>query len=203
MTPRRNETRRVDDDRGGMAEWAGQRAFEDVLVAARTGDGPSFAEIWRWLHPPLVRWLSVVVSGDVEDIESEVWLSITRNLASFSGDERDFRGWVFTIARRRAIDWRRHRRRQPRVTDLDGVDVAGHGSSSPGTDTAAALAMLATLTPEQREALALRVIVGMSVRETAAVVQRTEGAVRILCHRGLRTLSRQLAADRPAEEIAP
>ena len=187
-----------------MAEWAGRRAFGDVLAAARTGDEESFAEIWRWLHPPLVRWLRVVVSGDVEDIESEAWLSITRNLASFSGDEADFRGWVFTIARRRAIDWRRHRQRQLRVTDLDGVDVGDHAEAySPQTDTAAALAMLGTLTPEQREALALRVIVGMSVRETAAVVQRSEGAVRILCHRGLRTLSRQLASDRPVEGIAP
>jgi RNA polymerase sigma-70 factor (ECF subfamily) len=111
---------------------------------------------------------------------------------------------VFTIARRRAIDWRRHRQRQLRVTDLDGVDVGDHTEAySPQTDTAAALAMLGTLTPEQREALALRVIVGMSVRETAAVVQRSEGAVRILCHRGLRTLSRQLASDRPVEGIAP
>lgn len=187
-----------------MAEWAGRRAFGDVLAAARTGDDVSFAEIWRWLHPALVRWLSVVVSGDVEDIESEVWLSITRNLASFSGDEGDFRGWVFTIARRRAIDWRRHQQRQARVTDLDGVDVADHAeANSPQTDTAAALAMLRTLTPEQREALALRVIVGMSVRETAAVVQRSEGAVRILCHRGLRTLARQLSSDRPAEVFAP
>ena len=63
--------------------------------------------------------------------------------------------------------------------------------------------MLRTLTPEQREALALRIIVGMSVRETAAVVQRSEGAVRILCHRGLRTLARQLSSDRPADVFAP
>ena len=187
-----------------MGEWAGRRAFQDVLSAARAGDDPSFAELWRWLHAPLVRWLSVVVSGDVEDIESEVWLSITRNLASFRGDEQDFRGWVFTIARRRAIDWGRHRQRQPRTTDLDGLEIADHDpSGSPEADTAAALAMLRTLTAEQREALALRVIVGMSVRETAAVVNRTEGAVRVLCHRGLRTLARHLDADRLADGIAP
>jgi RNA polymerase sigma-70 factor (ECF subfamily) len=187
-----------------MGEWTGRRPFDDVLFAARAGDDRSFAEIWRWLHPPLVRWLRVVVAGDVEDIESEVWLSITRNLASFSGDERDFRGWAFTIARRRAIDWGRHRQRQPRVTALDGVDVAGHAAvSSPESDTAAALAMLAELTPEQREVLALRIIVGLSVRQTAAVVQRTEGAVRILCHRGLRALACQVADDRSAEEVTP
>ena len=189
---------------GGMGEWAGRRAFGDVLAAARSGDERAFAEIWRWLHPPLRRWLSVVVAGDVDDIESEVWLSVARSLASFDGDERDFRGWVFTIARRRAIDWGRHRQRQPRTTHLDGVEVPDHTpATSLATDMATALAMLRTLTPEQREALALRVIVGMSARETAAVVNRTEGAVRVLCHRGLRTLARELDADRLADGIAP
>ena len=50
---------------------------------------------------------------------------------------------------------------------------------------------------------ALRVIVGMSARETAAVVNLSEGAVRILCHRGLRTLARQLDSERLADGIAP
>ena len=185
-----------------MVEWAGRRAFRDVLLAARAGDERAFAEIWRWLHPALRRWLSVVASGDEEDIASEVWLSVARNLGSFAGDDRDFRGWVFTIARRRAIDWGRHRQRQPRVTALDHVDVADHDrSSSPQAELAAAQAMLRTLTPEQREALALRVIVGMSVSETAAIVGRSEGAVRVLCHRGLRTLGRQLEADRLADGV--
>jgi len=121
-----------------MTEGAARRASDEVLAAARAGDDVSFGEIWRWLHLPLVRWLSVVASGDVEDIASEVWLSIARNLASFRGDERDFRGWVFTIARRRAIDWRRHRQRQPRTTDLDGVDADHAELNSAETDTAAA-----------------------------------------------------------------
>ena len=187
-----------------MREWAGRRAFDDVLAAARAGDDAAFADLWRWLHPSLARWLSVVASGDVEDIESEVWMSIARNLPSFRGDDDDFRGWVFTIARRRAIDWGRRRQRRPTHLDLDGVDLVDvSGGGSVATDTAAALAMMRRLTPEQREVLALRVIVGMSVAETAAVVHRSEGAVRVLCHRGLRTLERQLELDRRPDEVAP
>ncbi len=187
-----------------MREWAGRRAFEDVLAAARAGDDAAFAELWRWLHPSLARWLGVVASGDVDDIESEVWMSIARNLRSFRGDDDDFRGWVFTIARRRTIDWGRRSQRRLAVTSLDGVDLADVTSdASVVTDTAEALEMMRRLTPEQREVLALRVIVGMSVAETAAVVHRSEGAVRILCHRGLRTLERQLEPDRRPDEVAP
>ena len=49
------------------------------------GDEAAFAELWRWLHPPLARWLAVVASGDVDDIESEVWISIARNLRLVPG----------------------------------------------------------------------------------------------------------------------
>ncbi len=186
-----------------MQEWTGPRPFGDVLTLARAREEVAFAELWRWLHPPLVRWLKVVASNDVEDIESEVWLSVTRSLASFTGDANDFRGWVFTIARRRAIDGGRRRQRQPATSSLEDLDVAAIGEMRSIEDgTEAALSMLRLLTPEQGEVLALRVIVGMSVRETAAIVGRTEGAVRVLCHRGLRTLARQLASDRFAEEVA-
>jgi len=192
---------------GVMGEWAGGRAFEEVLASARAGDDVAFAELWRWLHPPLLRWLSVVARWDVEDVESEVWLSIACGLDSFEGGERDFRGWVFTVARRRAIDWARRRQRRPRSAALDGVDVADpKGSSSALVDAsgalAAALTLLRQLTPDQAEVVSLRVIVGMSVAETSAVVGKTEGAVRVLCHRGLRTLVDRLDAEQLADGVA-
>ena len=188
----------------GMRAWAGRRSFGDVLDAARTGDEESFAALWRWLHTPLLRWLTVVAPGDVEDIESEVWLSVARNLPTFRGDDDDFRGWVFTIARRRAIDWGRRRQRRPTAVHLDGVDLADPVEQRSADDeTAAALAIMRGLPSDQREALALRVIIGMSVRETATVLGRSEGSVRVLCHRGLHALQRQVQADRAPDEVAP
>jgi RNA polymerase sigma-70 factor, ECF subfamily len=179
--------------------WAGSGAFEDVLRGARAGDESAFAVLWRWLHPALLRWLGVVAPGGVDDVASEVWLSVIRNLDSFEGSERDFRGWVFTIARRRAIDWARHRRRHPVTGTLDGVDVAIPADASEGlwADAAveAAVALLGELNSDQAEVVALRVIAGLTVTETAAVVNKSDGAVRVLCHRGLRALARRLVAD--------
>ena len=68
---------------------------------------------------------------------------------------------------------------------------------------AAALTLLRQLTVDQREVVALRVIVGMTVGETAAVVGKTDGAVRVLCHRALRTLADRLNAAELADEVAP
>ena len=189
-----------------MGDWVGSAGFDSTLCSAQAGDEVAFAALWRSLHPPLLRWLSVVAPGGAEDVESEVWLTVTRGLPSFEGDERDFRAWVFTTARRRAIDWARRRKRQPRAAPLDGLDVAdpvATSSSLVDADAAleAALTLLRRLTPDQREVVALRVIVGLTVGETATIVNKSDGAVRVLCHRGLRTLAQHLDADQLARGV--
>jgi RNA polymerase sigma-70 factor, ECF subfamily len=189
-----------------MVAWEGGGSFDRVLEAARVGDGAAFAVLWRWLHPPLLRWLSVVAPRHIEDVESETWLSVTRSLATFAGGEAEFRGWVFTIARRRAMDWARRGQRQPLVAALEGIDVADPvATPSPMEEASAlgaALALLRQLTPDQREVVALRVIVGLTVGETAAVVNKSDGAVRVLCHRGLRALAQTVEADEFARGVA-
>ena len=182
-------------------------AFDDVLRAARDGDEGAFAALWRWLNPPLLRWLTVVARTDVEDIASDVWLSVARGLDTFDGDDAGFRGWVFTIARRRAVDRTRHAARRPAVVPLDGVDaIDARATSSARVDhsdaVSAALELLAQLTPDQREVVALRVVAGMTVQETAAVVGKAESAVRVLCHRGLRVLARRLDAATLDSEVS-
>ena len=196
----------TSDDTKRMDDWVGGAEFDSTLCSAQGGDEAAFAALWRSLHPPLLRWLSVVAPGGAEDVESEVWVTVSRGLASFEGDERDFRAWLFTTARRRAIDWARRRKREPRAAPLDGLDVAdpvATSSSLVDADAAleAALTLLRRLTPDQREIVALRVIVGLTVRETATIVNKSDGAVRVLCHRGLRTLAQHLDADQLARGV--
>ena len=95
----------MGDDVGGMARYR-LTAFDSLLVASKGGDESAFAALWRWLHPPLVRWLAVVAGDDADDIASEVWLAVARTLDGFEGGDQQFTAWVFTIARRRVIDGR-------------------------------------------------------------------------------------------------
>src|SRR3954451_10499917 len=108
--------------------------FDDVLAAARTGAEWAIAILYRDLNPPLLRYLQSQHQDAAEDIASEVWLAAATNLASFSGDEAGFRSWLFTIARRRAIDHGRQRAR--RRTDPVASDTFDRQAAS--DDTAAA-----------------------------------------------------------------
>ena len=183
-----------------MGTWTGARAFEETIVAASEGDEHAFSALWRWLHPSLVRYLRVVAPGESEDLASEVWLSVVQGLRRFQGDDGAFRAWAFTIARHRVID--AARRRSRRVADTISLVDA---EAPPAPDAAleadarweleACLDVIRTLPPGQADVVALRVIGGLSVPETAVMVGKSEGAVRVLAHRGLRELAGQMARD--------
>lgn len=180
-------------------------ADSDVDLAAtvrdaQAGSEDAFRLIYRALQPGLLRYLRVLVGADAEDVASESWLQIARDLGSFCGTADNFRGWAATIARRRAIDHLRQLRRRPIAdTSLDDPDVhPAAGDTADAADvlisTDAALALIARLPRDQAEAVLLRVVVGLDAKAAGAVLGKRAGAVRTAAHRGLRKLAELLKA---------
>lgn len=186
------------------------RDFAAVLSAAASGDESAFARLWRDVHPALLRYLRVLTRDETiaEDVAAEVWVDVTRRLGSFSGEESAFRGWLFTLARRRAIDaWRAARRAPLHLTgdDADLDRAGGHdtaGSALERMSTQRALALISTLPIDQAEAITLRVIAGLDVKDVAQLLNKRPGAVRVAAHRGLRTLATRLSAQQRYPEPA-
>jgi RNA polymerase sigma-70 factor, ECF subfamily len=176
-------------------------SFDPVLHAAVAGDELAFGVLWRDLQPGLLRYLNALAPGAGEDLASETWLRVIRGLGRFRGDERAFRAWVFTVARHRAIDrWRRNARRGDESVPLDAlVDLPAPddpaGAALDAISSRAAVALIATLPPDQAEVVLLRVVAGLDVAEVAALTGKRPGNVRVLAHRALRRLAAQLGED--------
>src|SRR5258707_13915672 len=86
--------------------------IDDALARARSGDEGGFLMLWDELHPRLLRYLRVLGCDDADDVASETWLQVLRDMDRFSGTAgADFRAWLFTIGRHRAIDAARSRQR--------------------------------------------------------------------------------------------
>jgi RNA polymerase sigma-70 factor (ECF subfamily) len=176
-----------------------EREFPGVLSAAVSGDEGAFARLWRDAHPPLLRYLRVVAGDAAEDVGAEVWLEVARKLRRFEGTEPQFRGWLFTLARRRVIDMRRSGTRRPvrltaNVEELDRPatdDTAAAALDNLSTEEA--LALIATLPSQQAEVIMLRVIAGLDVAQVARIIGKRPGAVRAAAHRGLRVLAVRLS----------
>jgi len=177
-------------------------AFPAVLAAAAAGDPDAFAELWRTTHPLLLRYLRVTWSDTAEDVASETWVKVIRNLKSFTGDEQAFRAWLTVVARNTARDHARAAGRRPELLTAElpalpatGPDAAEEALERLGTENA--LRLLATLPPAQAEMVALRVVLGLEPVEVARIVGRNPGAVRVAVHRALATLAERLTAGTP------
>jgi RNA polymerase sigma-70 factor (ECF subfamily) len=182
----------------GAAHGDPEGDLEAALDLARAGDERGFATLWRTLHPPLLRYLTVRGNPAPEDIASETWLQVVRDLSGFRGGAMDFRAWLFTVARHRAIDQGRARTARPVVPVADPVadSPAAEGRAPSAEDdaaereaTAGALRMVATLPPDQAELVMLRVVAGLDVAAVARLVGKKPGTVRVAVHRALRSLS--------------
>jgi RNA polymerase sigma-70 factor, ECF subfamily len=179
--------------------------FGGALARARSGDDAGFLELWRALQPRLLRYLHVLGCDDPDDVASETWLQVVRDLHRFTGDDEDFRRWLFTVGRHRAIDAARARTRRPVSPVADGLDGLADGQMVEdqvldGMSVRRAVAMLGGLSQDQAEAVALRVIAGLDTPAVASILGKSAGAVRVALHRGLRALAadprvRALAAD--------
>jgi RNA polymerase sigma-70 factor, ECF subfamily len=169
------------------------------VVAAQQGDERAFDTLYVSVQPGLLRYVRALVGEDAEDVAAEAWLQIVRDLPGLR-DTSGFRGWAAAIARHRALDHVRHRRRRPAVaTPIEDLTELAVQYGDPADDaieaasTNAALALIATLPTEQAEAVLLRVVLGLDTNTAAAVLGKRPGAVRVAAHRGLRRLARQLS----------
>ena len=173
-----------------------------AVLAAQDGDEGAFRTVYRAVHPRLLGYVRTLVGEpDAEDVTSESWLQIARDLDRFSGDADRFRGWAARIARNRALDHIRMRGRRPAVggdeTELTGrpaeSDTAGEAMEALATGST--MALIAQLPQDQAEAVVLRVVVGLDAKSAAKTLGKRPGAVRTAAHRGLKRLSELLGAE--------
>jgi RNA polymerase sigma-70 factor (ECF subfamily) len=181
------------------------------LVEAAQRDPVAFDALYR-------RYLAQVYSyafyelGDhheAEDATERTFLAALANLGRFEERARPadgegastFRVWLFQIARNAVANQRRGRRRHPQAPLEAAALVADpldlEGGAATRDDAAAAWQAVGRLPADRRRAVVLRFVEEMSTAEIAGVLGRSEGAVRVLIHRALRTVARDLDGRRP------
>jgi len=196
--------------RGGEAAGARGRVVpldpDRSLVTAAQVDPARFDALYR-------KYLAQVYSfayhelgnhHEAEDVTERTFLLALDALPRFREEAPDeagpeastFRVWLLRIARNAIANQRRTLRRHP-VTPLDAVGEAAAPDNPERAvlaraDASAAWAAVARLPGDRRRAVVLRFVEEMSTAEIAGVLGRSEGAVRVLLHRALRTVARDL-----------
>ena len=162
-----------------------------AVRAAQEGDEAAFRSVYRAVHPRLLGYVRTLVpDADAEDVASEAWFQIARDLDRFSGDADRFRGWAARIARNRALDHLRARGRRP-VGVSDESELTGMPDGANTADEA-----LEALGTGRTMALISRL-----PRDQAEVLGKRPGAVRTAAHRGLRRLAELLEGEGESAEV--
>jgi RNA polymerase sigma-70 factor (ECF subfamily) len=171
--------------------------FDSLLGAAREGSEAAWQELYDGLAPVVLGYLRANGAPDPEDVLSEVFLQVARDVTTFDGNERGFRSWVFTIAHHRLIDARRHFGRRP--VDLSAEPPEPAERADDAADEALARIgleevqrVLGELSEDQRAVLLLRVVGDLSIEDVATAVGKRPGAVKALQRRGLAAVKREL-----------
>jgi RNA polymerase sigma-70 factor, ECF subfamily len=184
-------------------------ALGRAVAAAQQGDEAGFRHIFRVVQPGLLRYLTVLVGADAEDVAGETWAQVCRDLGRFDGGADGFRAWVTTIGRHRALDHLRARKR--RMTEPAPVEALHEVPAADDTTsevieamaTRDALAWIGSLPRDQAEAVLLRVVIGLDAASAARVLGKRPGAVRTAAYRGLRRLAASVNDDASPYQARP
>ncbi|CAN5759930.1 sigma-70 family RNA polymerase sigma factor [soil metagenome] len=179
-----------------------QATVTSLVERARSGDAEAFGELYDRYVLGVYRFCYHRTSSVAlaEDLTSETFFRALRAVESFRWQGRDFGAWLTTIARNLVADhYKSSRARLETASDM----LPEQRERSPGPEDAmitqltreALATALAGLPGEQRDCLVMRFLQGLSIAETARVLDRSEGAVKQLQLRAVRSLARDLPPD--------
>jgi RNA polymerase sigma-70 factor (ECF subfamily) len=188
-----------DSDQAASSEETEEERTRLIALVelARTGDSDAFGMLYDHYQGSVYRFLFYRTRSSTlaEDLTSETFFRALRNMQNFRWQGKDFGAWLMTIARNLATD---HFKAGRTRLELATEDMGLHDDSTEGPEIAVLASLtnelllkaLTELPSEQKDCLIMRFLQGMSIAETAAVLGRSEGAVKQLQLRGVRNLAK-------------
>jgi RNA polymerase sigma-70 factor, ECF subfamily len=150
-----------------------------------------FDRIYSYLH------MSVGSRHDAEDLTTQTFVKMLEAIGRFQWRSVPFSAWLFRIAHNLAMD---HFRASKRWQPEEEIPESVHGEESSAEEQAlvslgqtSMLELIDQLSPEQRQVLTLKFVFRFSNGEAAAILGKTEGAVKSLQHRALASLQKHVA----------
>ena len=191
-------------ERAGFGPGEAPQDFERIsalVELAQRGDADAFGLLYERYVDTVYRYVYVRVGSHqlAEDLTSETFLRALRRMDSFSWQGRDIAAWFVTIARNLITDNAKSARFRMEVSTADMLDADPRVHAAPDAEVLdrlrdeRLLQAVKNLKPEQAECVVLRFLQGLTLAETAKVLGKSEGAVKQLQLRAVRSLHRELA----------
>ncbi|MBW3592483.1 MAG: sigma-70 family RNA polymerase sigma factor [Actinobacteria bacterium] len=169
-----------------------------LVAAAQRGDRRALEQLYLLHFDRIYSYLQMSVGNrhDAEDLTNQTFIRMLESIDRFVWRQAPFSAWLFRIAHNLAMDhFRAGRRVQPEedLEDPDAVESSAEDAAFQSMGRQSMLGMIETLSLDQQQVLTLKFVFNFSNAEAAAILGKTEGAIKSLQHRALASLQRQLA----------
>jgi RNA polymerase sigma-70 factor (ECF subfamily) len=175
--------------------------MRELVARAQDGDRDALEELYLLHFDRIYSYLHLSVGNrhDAEDLTTQTFLKMLESIKRFRWRSAPFSAWLFRIAHNLAMDhFRASRRWQPEAEVPEPPGVESPSAEAGALDAIGRetmLEMIDGLSPEQRQVLTLKFVFNFPNGEVAAILGKTEGAVKSLQHRALVSLQKQLARE--------
>jgi RNA polymerase sigma-70 factor (ECF subfamily) len=183
-------------DKGGKVE------LRRALRRAKAGDMEGHRYLYARYADNVFSYVRKIVCDEhvAEDITQQVFAKLFRTIARYEERDVPFAAWILRVARNAAIDHMRGNRLVP-CEEVRGADQQTDDSHLECRRSLTEA--LGKLPNEQREVIMMRHLVGLSPSEIAGRLGKSESAIHGLCHRGRRSMQRELTLAGSAPALAP
>jgi RNA polymerase sigma-70 factor, ECF subfamily len=165
---------------------------EQLILKAKNGDAESFGELYERYSEVIFRYVYSHIESrlDAEDLTEDVFMRAWKALNKYDERGLPFSAFLFRAARNSLIDYYRQHRAVQSIEDLDlhATEPGPEELVSDRLSNADLRNALTGLREDYRTVIIFRFLSGLSPEETAQMMQRTVGAVRVLQHRALNAL---------------
>jgi len=179
---------------------AAEAELKSLIVASLAGDKAAYRVLLTALGDILRRYYSRRVGrDDAEDLVQDALIAIHTRRATYDASQ-PFTPWVYAIARYKLLDHLRRKRVRAAVALDDAGDLFAEDESEAALARRDLDVLLETLPAPTRALIRQVKIEGLSMQEAADRAGRSEIAVRVGIHRGLKTLSDRLRGKEHRED---
>ncbi len=180
----------------------------ETVDRARTGDQRALADLYDWYMPRVYRYALARLGNSVEaeDLTEEVFLKMLGAIGAFRWKDVPFSSWLFRIAHNHvATHFRRNAQRGGPTSPIPEEMVDGRHDIASAVEeqiTMEEVRRATELLPNaQREVIALRFAVGLSIADTAKALGKREGNIKALQHKAVARLQRLLIPETPGIKV--
>ncbi len=167
-----------------------------LIKSAVKGKASAFGSLYDYYQPKIYRFVLIKVSRreEAEDLTHQVFLNAWQSISRYEDRGFPFSSWLYRIARNQVIDHYRTRKQEITIDEVNPEHLIDYGQGETQAEKnlqfAQVIQTLKKLRPDYQEVLLMRFVEDLSIKEVAAGIGKSEGAVKLMQHRAIKELQK-------------